>query len=443
MKLFKRLENVKYLIIGFLVLGIIVVLLDYGFERIIPNFFFLDSFSKDDVKDYWKAVINIVVVVISLVTLLQASDKFFLEQHIHNENQRKDTIRRYQDLVRTAIEILNDKIEDEGACLFAVQIMQNIVSLYEKGEFTRTLERQSEPYQIISIEGVVCLLKKHLDRVLGVQRDKEKIRQDVVQIIRLLYTNNGLWTQEDLKRCGVHRFKDVYINMEYFDCLLLKDMEFVNVVFDGNNDYIKIFFEGCNVFEKCIFYCNCTTFLKAHGNIRFEECELQGFRMVEFNDIIKDKERAQGTKSVEFTKTTFKGYVWLIDNVFHSIVIESCRFENVVYMHRIKVESEMVVCDTDFICGLDFQGSILKWQVIFKNCVCKKSLYFWETKFYKNDKVDFFEVYIDEFPAPNWRAELYEDKYHPTQDSKKYYFKDLFEIVQDEETKRRKLVNKY
>ena len=43
---------------------------------------------------------------------------------------------------------------------------------------------------------------------------------------------------------------------------------------------------------------------------------------------------------------------------------------------------------------------------------------------------------------PNWRTELYEDKHQPQLDAQKYSFEDLFEIIQDEETKRRKLVNR-
>ena len=203
MKLIKFLRDAKYkLFFGGGLIVVVLLLLDYQFFKIVPNFFFLDDFTKDNVEAYWKAIISIGTAVISLLVFFQTSDKLFHEKRVHNENQKKETIRRYQDLVRSAIEILNEKFEDEGACLFAVQIMQNVASLYGKSEFTRTLEKQSEPFQIISIEGIICLLKKHLDQVWSVRRPNDEIRQDVVQVIRFLYVNNGLWTQDDLKRCG-------------------------------------------------------------------------------------------------------------------------------------------------------------------------------------------------------------------------------------------------
>lgn len=444
MKLVEFLRDAKYKLVflGWFILTV-VLLLDYQFCKWVPNFFFLDSFTKDNVEAYWKAIISIGTAVISLLTVFQTSDKFFQEKRIHNENQKKETIRRYQDLVRSAIEILNDKIEDEGACLFAVQILQNIASLYGQSEFTRTLEKQSEPFQIISIEGIVCLLKKHLDQVWSVPRPNDEIRQDVVQVIRFLYVNNnGLWTQDDLKRCGAHRFKNVYINMEYLDYLSLKDMEFVNVVFNCDNEYTKIIFEGSNIFTNCTFNCNYSIFLKPYGAIIFRKCDLQGFKMIEFNDILHDKEKIKGTKGIEFRETNCKGFINLGNNIFDSIIIDSCRFESAVHMHGIKVSSEMNVCDTEFSYGLDFQGSIFEWKILFRNSVCKNAFYFWETKFYKKDRVDFYEFYIEEFPAPNWRTELYEDKHQPKLDAQKYSFEDLFEIIQDEETKRRKLVNR-
>lgn len=134
-------------------------------------------------------------------------------------------------------------------------------------------------------------------------------------------------------------------------------MEFVNVVFDCDNEYIKIIFEGSNEFTNCTFNCDCTTFLKPYGAIIFRKCDLQGFKMIEFNDIIQNKEKTEGTK----------------------------------------VSSEMNVCDTEFSSGLDFQGSIFEWKILFKNSVCKSAFYFWETKFFKKDRVDFYEFYIEEF----------------------------------------------
>lgn len=444
MKIVKFPRKFKYRVVCVVeIIVIVILLLDYKFEKVVPNFFFLGDFTKDNVEAYWKAIISIGTAVFSLLTFFQASDKFCHEKHVHNENQKKETIRRYQDLVKNAIEILNDKSEDEGACLFAVQIMQNIASLYGQSEFTRTLEEQAEPFQIISIEGIVCLLKKHLDQVWSVRRQSDEIRQDIVQVIRFLYVNNnGLWTQDDLKRCGAHRFKNVYINMEYFDNISLEDMGFVNVVFDCANEYTKIIFGGSNEFTNCIFNCDCTTFLMPYGSIVFKKCDLQGFRMIEFNRILQNKERTEGTKGIEFRETNCKGMINLSNNIFDSIVIDSCRFEWAVHMHRIKVRTEMIVCDTEFSSGLDFQESIFEWKTLFKNSVCKSVFYFWGTKFYKKDRVDFYEFYIEEFPVPNWGAELYEDKHQPKSDTQKYRFEDLFEIIQEEETKRRKLVNK-
>ena len=230
--------------------------------------------------------------------------------------------------------------------------------------------------------------------------------------------------------------------MEYFDYLSLKGMEFVNVVFDGDNEYIKIILEDGNEFINCRCNCDFTTFLKPYGAIIFRNCELQGFKMIEYNDIIQNKEKIKGTKGIEFRETNCKGFINLSNNIFDSIIIDSCKFESAVHMHGIKVSSEMNVCDTEFSDGLDFQGSIFECKILFKNSVCKRVFYFGETKFYKKDWVDFYEFYIEEFPMPNWRTELYEDKHQPKLDAKKYSFEDLFEIIQDEETKRRKLVNR-
>ena len=429
-------RNKKYYIFflsGFIV--IVLLFLDYRFGKVVPNFFFLDSFTKQDVVAYWKGIISVVVAMISLLTFFQTSDKFFHEKRVQNENQKKETIRKYQDLVKTAIDILSDSSEEEGACIFAVQIMQNIASLYNKSEFISTLEKQSEPFQIISIEGIVCLLKRHLDRVLSVERRNDEIRQDIVQIISFLYIkNNDLWTQDDLKRCGAHSFKNLYINMEYLDGMSLENMEFVNTIFDCNNEYVKLYFDGKNVFKDCTFNCDYDIYLKKNGTIAFRNCGLQGLRMIEFNDVIKNKEMMKGTKNVEFVDTDFKGYVSLSDNLFDRIVINACRFDDMVHMHRIKVNSEMIVSDTNFLNGLDFQGSIFERRIMFERSVCKNIFYFWETKFYKKDRVEFTEFYVDEFPVPNWRTEIYEDKNQSMLETKKYSFIDLFEIIQGEET---------
>ncbi len=443
MKTEKKLsDKYKMIFVSWIIFNV-VLLLDYQFCKLVPNFFFLNSFTKDNVEAYWKAIISIGAVVISLLTFFQTSDKFFHEKRIHNENQKKETIRRYQDLVKSAIEILNDKFEDEGACLFAVQIMQNIASLYGQSEFTRTLEIQSEPFQIISIEGIVCLLKKHLDRVWSVQKPNDEIRQDIVQVIRFLYVNNnGLWTQDDLKRCGAQRFKNVYINMEYFDNLSLKNMEFFNVTFDCDNKYNKIIFAGSNEFVNCIFKCDCTSYLMPYGDIILKKCDLQGFKMLEFNEIIHNKEKTEGTKKIEFRETNCKGLINLNNNIFDSIIIDSCRFESEVSMQGIKVKAALNVCDTEFLNGLDFQQSIFERKVLFKDSVCKRVFHFGDTKFLKKDRIDFYEFYIEEFQVPNWRAEIYEDILPSKLNMQKYKFEDLFEIILDEKTKRRKLQNK-
>lgn len=57
----------------------------------------------------------------------------------------------------------------------------------------------------------------------------------------------------------------------------------------------------------------------------------------------------------------------------------------------------------------------------------------------KKDRVNFYEFYIEKFPMPNWRAEIYEDILQPKLNMQKYKFEDLFEIILDEKTKRRKL----
>lgn len=80
MKLVKFFRDAKYKL--FFVLGLIVVvvlLLDYQFCKWVPNFFFLDSFTKDNVEAYWKAIISIGTAGISLLTIFQTSDKFFHE----------------------------------------------------------------------------------------------------------------------------------------------------------------------------------------------------------------------------------------------------------------------------------------------------------------------------------------------------------------------------
>ena len=111
-------------------------------------------------------------------------------------------------------------------------------------------------------------------------------------------------------------------------------------------------------------------------------------------------------------------------------------------MGGIKVRAEMNVCGTEFFDGLDFQESIFEWKVLFKDSVCKREFYFGDTKFLKKDRIDFYEFYIEEFQVSNWRAEIYEDILPSKLNMQKYKFEDLFEIILDEKTKRRKLQNK-
>lgn len=424
-------------IITFIILALLV---DYGNQKVIPNFFYLNTFTKADAGEYWSAVIKIVVVVVSLLTFWQTSDKFFFEKRMHNDNQRGEVIRKYQELVRSAIEIFNEKYEDEGECLFAVQILQNIVSLYDNGNYAITSEEQVEPFRVISIEGIICLLKKHLDRVWSIQRENDEVRQDVAQVVRLLYVNNrGLWDWEVLKQCGACRFKDVYINLEYFDYYLLKGMEFFNVVFYDNNDYVRMCFEGSNTFEGCTFKCDYNFFVDEYGSVILKKCELQGLRIIEFTNVVQNKGQLQGTKGIRFIETTFKGFVNMDRNLFDSIVIESCGFENVVYMREMKVKSEMTVCDTVFLDDLDFQQSIFEWRIQFKNVQIEGLLYFWAAEFYNKNRVSFWETYFGEFENGNWLAEVYEDEKNS---NRKYCFKELFEVITDEESHRMKLAEK-
>ena len=143
-------------------LAIVVLLYDYGHNRMVPQFFFLGSFSRENVVDYWSGVIKVATVVITFLTFVLTVKKFFFEKSVRNENQKSEVIRHYQELAQTAIQIFNDEYEDEAQCLFAVQIMQNIIALYDAGQVSMTIGEQSIPFRVISREGIIEILKRHL-----------------------------------------------------------------------------------------------------------------------------------------------------------------------------------------------------------------------------------------------------------------------------------------
>lgn len=103
----------KGIMIGILIIVLGIILVDYSFNKVIPNFIFINEFSKLDANAYWTGGISIFTIMLSIVTIFQTTDKILFEKRFQLEIQKRETIRRYQDLLRTAIEILNNRYNNE------------------------------------------------------------------------------------------------------------------------------------------------------------------------------------------------------------------------------------------------------------------------------------------------------------------------------------------
>lgn len=412
-------------------LAILVLLYDYGHKQVVPQFFFLGSFLRDNVVDYWSGVIKVATVVITFLTFVLTVKKFFFEKSVRNENQKSEVIRHYQELAQTAIQIFNDEYEDEAQCLFAVQIMQNIIALYDAGQVSMTIGEQSIPFRVISREGIIEILKRHLDHVWGTPNQTDEIRQDIMQTLTLLYGNvHGLWNWYDLKKYDACHFKDVYINMDYLKDLSLQDMMFTNVIFDAKDKYIDIYFAGHNEFEECIFYCDYQVYLAAYSYsaIIFRKCKLQGFKL---HESIRDhRETREMRRCIKFEDTTCEGYVDLMYSIINTIEMKSCKFRGEVNMHGMQVKTELSICETEFCGGLDMQQSDFGYRVRFCKVKVWGLFYFADTQFHNKHRLDFVETFCNEFEPPNWFAIVYEAPHDAT---KQYCFEELFELVPTEE----------
>lgn len=94
-------ENKKYRRLMMLGISLICcVIIDYACLKKIPNFIYNNNYVQDNITDYWKGVISIFVAYMSLVTFWQTVDKYVFEKRSYAEIQRKEAIRRYQDLLK-------------------------------------------------------------------------------------------------------------------------------------------------------------------------------------------------------------------------------------------------------------------------------------------------------------------------------------------------------
>ena len=312
--------NIYIAMMIIVLLAILGLLYDYGHNRVVPQFFFLGSFSRENVVDYWSGVIKVATVVITFLTFVLTVQKFFFEKSAHNENQKNEVIRQYQELVQTAIKIFNNEYEDETQCSFAVQTMRNIITLYDTEQASMTIGENSIPFRVISREGIIEILKRHLDHVWGIPNQTGEIRQDIVQTLTLLYGDiHGLWTWDDLKKCDACCFKDVYISMDYLQNITIKNMMFSNVTFDAKDKYINLYFAGHNEFDECRFHCDYQVYLATYGAIVFRKCELQGFKLHEsFRD---HRETREMRRCIKFEDTTCDGYVDLTYSIIDTMEI--------------------------------------------------------------------------------------------------------------------------
>lgn len=421
--------NIYIAMMIIVLLAILGLLYDYGHNRVVPQFFFLGSFSRENVVDYWSGVIKVATVVITFLTFVLTVKKFFFEKSVRNENQKSEVIRHYQELVQTAIKIFNDEYEDEAQCLFAVQIMQNIIALYDTGQVSMTIGEQNISFRVISREGIIEILKRHLDHVWGIQSQTDETRQDIVQTLTLLYGDvHGLWNWHDLKKCDACHFKDVYIKMDYLKNLSLQNMMFTNVIFDAKDEYIDIYFAGHNKFEECIFHCDYQVYLAAYSAIVFRKCKLQGFKL---HESIRDHgETREMRRCIKFEDTTCDGYVDLTYSIIDTMEMKSCKFGEMVNMRGMRIETELSIYETEFCDGLDMEQSDFEYRVRFYRVKVWKLFYFADAKFYNKHRLDFGETFCNEFESPNWSAIVYEAPHDTT---KQYHFEELFKLVPAEE----------
>lgn len=421
--------NIYIAMMIIVLLAILGLLYDYGHNRVVPQFFFLGSFSRENVVDYWSGVIKVATVVITFLTFVLTVQKFFFEKSAHNENQKNEVIRQYQELVQTAIKIFNNEYEDETQCSFAVQTMRNIITLYDTEQASMTIGENSIPFRVISREGIIEILKRHLDHVWGIPNQTGEIRQDIVQTLTLLYGDiHGLWTWDDLKKCDACCFKDVYISMDYLQNITIKNMMFSNVTFDAKDKYINLYFAGHNEFDECRFHCDYQVYLATYGAIVFRKCELQGFKLHEsFRD---HRETREMRRCIKFEDTTCDGYVDLTYSIIDTMEMKSCKFGKMVNMRGMRIETELSIYETEFCDGLDMEQSDFEYRVRFYRVKVWKLFYFADAKFYNKHRLDFGETFCNEFESPNWSAIVYEAPYDAT---KQYRFEELFELVPTEE----------
>lgn len=421
--------NIYIAMMIIVLLAILGLLYDYGHNRVVPQFFFLGSFSRENVVDYWSGVIKVATVVITFLTFVLTVQKFFFEKSAHNENQKNEVIRQYQELVQTAIKIFNNEYEDETQCSFAVQTMRNIITLYDTEQASMTIGENSIPFRVISREGIIEILKRHLDHVWGIPNQTGEIRQDIVQTLTLLYGDiHGLWTWDDLKKCDACHFKDVYIKMDYLKNLSLQNMMFFNVTFDAKDEYIDIYFAGHNKFEECIFHCDCQVYLAAYSAIVFRKCKLQGFKL---HESIRDhRETREMRRCIKFEDTTCEGYVDLTYSIIDTIEMKSCKFRETVNMRGMRIETELSIYETEFCDGLNMEQSDFEYRVRFYRVRVWKLFYFADAQFHNKHRLDFVETFCNEFESLNWSAIVYEAPYDAT---KQYRFEELFELVPTEE----------
>ena len=161
-------KHIVGLIIGIVL--IVVAVIDYAHNKIIPNFIFMEEYSASCAEAYWTGVIGIGVSIVSILTFLHALDQFAFEKRVHRESKEQEKIKKFEESLKSAIEILDTKYENEIECLRAVQIIKNIIDYTIECETANKKKKhqmdESEKYRIMSIDGALVLLKQHLDKVL-------------------------------------------------------------------------------------------------------------------------------------------------------------------------------------------------------------------------------------------------------------------------------------
>lgn len=436
-------EEKKYrslLIFGLVI--ILIVIYDYMNGKVIPNIFFLNKFSIDNVEAYWKGVISLFTVYISWITFQQTIEKHFFEKKSYAEMQKKDAVRRYQDLLKTAIEILNTKYDNEYECLFAIQIIKNIIDLSINVGREKTDEKEIEPFRIISIEGALGILKGHFDRVLANSRFSEK-RQDIKTIIDILYRNNFSDEYKNfLNTVGIYDFKNLFIDMEYFQDILFQHAKFRGVKFYAKKLYIFLNFARENIFENCEFECEFRFYMAEQAQVTLHNCKLKMIEVKSETGMINDRTEKNGTKHLKISNCTVEALSDFSNNVFDSLVIKHTKFKRELFMRYIEVDSELVVSNSEFDNGINFEGSCIKWKMDFSDTICGGYFYFWGCKLLKKEKLCFNNFFVQEFDTVNMSVAVYSDSYNTLNEEDECTFGDLYELVWVEEKRLHTLIRK-